>query len=288
MKPDDVLIRGSTGVNERDTQIAPLPRKAIVGYEQSEIEIPRNYAVTGIVEQTGGASKRLGEGDKVVAYVGPAKNKADGVSPSHLVVSETSVCKKQSTATLEETAYLVLATLAAATILNGQLGLSFSSLEEGQGDVSSNDKKKVLIIGGETAIGAAMVQLLKHASPNCQTLVLTDIKDQQDLFQRVVHITLLGAIYAIDQNAEDLMQHVKARADVIIDVRKSVSTRPELLELLAESGRLISCMDLNIKSTRSEDILNGIGGMTRVGELVTAAIDIFNAYEAPGCSFAAD
>lgn len=94
----------------------------------------------------------------------------------------------------------------------------------------------VLVLGGSSAVGAATIQLLRLALPNCQVLATSAPKHHA----YITHI--LGAHVAIDRGSAALPQDVKARtcnsngADAIIDAVGAAGMSPRVFDALNPNG----------------------------------------------------
>jgi NADPH:quinone reductase-like Zn-dependent oxidoreductase len=94
----------------------------------------------------------------------------------------------------------------------------------------------VLIVGGSSAVGAALIQLLRLAVPECTILATSSPKNHS-------HITnTLGADKAIDRNSATLISDVKSATpgsrgvDAIIDVVGAGSTQRHIFEAFDSNG----------------------------------------------------
>lgn len=94
----------------------------------------------------------------------------------------------------------------------------------------------VLILGGSSALGAAIIQLLRLALPHCKILVTSSPKNHS-------HLTnTLGANGAFDRNSTSLIREVKSASpgsrgvDAIIDAVGAGSTQRHIFEAFDPNG----------------------------------------------------
>ncbi|KAI5363838.1 putative NAD(P)-binding domain superfamily [Septoria linicola] len=155
--------------------------------------------------------------------------------------------------------------------------------------VESYNNKRILIIGGQTQLGAALVQLIHRALPDARVYVTSTMDDEPELFQRTIHMMGLGAVYAIDGNADDLTDHLSPSFDMIFNTVKKQSVREDVLKSLDGMKRLIDCGTLDVEKAVSSFLEDEPDCVTSLHEMLLKAADVFDTYEQPGsCAYESD
>lgn len=72
------------------------------------------------------------------------------------------------------------------------------------GTTTGSNPSSVLVLGGSSALGAAVIKLLRLVLPECRVLVTSSPKHHDHL------TTTLGATVAFDRDSSELVQEVKA------------------------------------------------------------------------------
>jgi NADPH:quinone reductase-like Zn-dependent oxidoreductase len=116
------------------------------------------------------------------------------------------------------------------------IGLKISLPFLKDGPTTDFKPSSVLILGGSSAVGAAAIQLLRLATPDCTILATSSPKHHS-------HITnALGANKAFDRNSPSLITDVKSATpgsrgvDAIIDAVGAGSTQRHIFEAFDSSG----------------------------------------------------
>ena len=124
--------------------------------------------------------------------------------------------------------------LTAVTSLGIGLKTSLPFLKDGP--TAGFEPSSVLILGGSSALGAAAIQLLRLAVPDCTILATSSPKNHS-------HITNnLGADGAFDRNSASLIVDVKSASpgsrgvDAIIDTVGAGSTQRHIFEAFDSNG----------------------------------------------------
>jgi len=178
----------------------------------------------------------------------------------------------------EDAASIVYPFITSLEILHRKLGIH---------PIGNNTKgiSMVLILGGESAIANAFIQLLRITMPATPLLVACRAEEDKDSppkdFEEVVRpfcrrATESGARYSIDASAPDLVQHLRAAVDayggggggggsleVILDATGEAARRPEVMELLGGGGTFVDC-----SQALSADSDRGASWMGTLGELL--------------------
>lgn len=159
------------------------------------------------------------------------------------------------------------------------------NLAEDSGVESYNDKR-ILVVGGETQLGAAMVQLLRRALPEAKISVTSTMEDRSQLFQRTTHMMGLGAVYALDGAIEDLTDRLSPSFDIIVNAVKDRPVRKDVMGTLDGMKRLLECGDIDVVTAVSKFLIEDSDCVTSLHEMLLKAADVFDTYEEPGtCGF---
>ncbi|KAJ5610640.1 transcriptional regulator family: Fungal Specific TF [Penicillium lagena] len=103
------------------------------------------------------------------------------------------------------------------------------------GPTTGFNPSSVLILGGSSALGAAVIQLLRLAVPDCLILATSSPKHHKHL------VSVLGADGAFDRNSTSLITEVKSASgsqgvDAIIDAVGAGSSQRNIFEAFNPSG----------------------------------------------------
>lgn len=94
----------------------------------------------------------------------------------------------------------------------------------------------VLVLGGSSALGAATIQLLRLAAPDCTILATSSAKHHSTI------INTLGADRAFDRNSASLVMDVRSASpgsrgvDAIIDAVGAGGTQPDVFDTFEING----------------------------------------------------
>lgn len=147
-------------------------------------------------------------------------------------------------------------------IIEETLHLSFLPEQEKPQRGQIPQGRRVAVIGGETELAVALVQVLRRASHDTRIIVLSSMDSQEDLFQRTSHIVGLGASFAIDGAIPDLLEHAtglkdEAGIEVIINTVDGKPVRDDLINVLTGPKVLVECQSLEtptmLSSSRVSD-----------------------------------
>ncbi|KAJ5224966.1 hypothetical protein N7468_006191 [Penicillium chermesinum] len=186
----------------------------------------------GVVDQVGAAVERFSPGDRVAALFAPGDRSASYQEFS--VVKETSVAKIPDAWSFESAASLGVSYLTAVMALGGGLQSPLPFLENGPttGFVPSS----VLVLGGSSALGAAVVQLLRLSLPGSR--VFTTSSPKHHAYQKQV----LGVDQAFPRESPSLVDDVKSATeggcgvDAIIDAVGAGATQSKIFEAFNKDG----------------------------------------------------
>ncbi|KAK4560730.1 hypothetical protein LTR86_005309 [Recurvomyces mirabilis] len=199
----------------------------------------KTVGISGVVEKVEGSSQiEYQAGDEVLASV-VLERPVGLTTPLESVNVETScVCRKPSTVSFQAAASLPTALVGVHAALHELCN------REAEGDVDTGSRtatSAILVTGGETMIGAMLVHLLHEKLPLAKLYSTCSGADDNALSELVCRLVPLGAIYAINAEASELSEHLRAASeqyngaegmDAIIDVVRLVAHRPELMDVL--------------------------------------------------------
>lgn len=116
--------------------------------------------------------------------------------------------------------------------------------------VGTYNHKRILIVGGETPLGAATCQLLRRALPEAKILITISMPKEagysrEDLALRTKQLVSLGASYAVDG---DISEHfdvvLPPSVDIILNCgAKGKRVRKEIMGLLEGLQKFVDCAD---------------------------------------------
>lgn len=270
--PDEVVVRVSTNLESSQSASWSTRHVVVIGGTIGESQIPK-----------------WSTGTRVVAYLEHALPKDSAPLQSLLKISPSRLGEQPSSMSSEDAVEYATSLLKAAAIITGELKLPLETLKEPHASFDPFGGKRIFVVGGQTTLATALVQILKRISPGCKIAATTTMVDQDALFQRTIHLVMLGAGYAIDGDAVDLMQHLRAdmveheRFDMILDTVGRLGGRAELLDLLAESGTYVDCTATDFEAhTRS--LLPELADVVVVfNSLLKQAADVFDTRTEPSC-----
>lgn len=200
------------------------------------------------------------------------------------------------------------ALLTGAAILKQELHIPITrtpsaspNLAEESGVRSYNDKR-ILVIGGETVLGAAMVQLLHRALPEAKVYVLCGVggrkekeenkknKEEEEeeegkgerlqlLKQRTKHLLGLGAVSATDGDAKDLMDHLSPSFDILVHAVKGREVRKDVMGALDGMAKLVDCGSLDVEAAVGKFVEEEQDCVTSLHEMLLKAADVFDGVE---------
>ena len=248
-------------------------------------------AVGGKIVETSPASVDLEPGDEVLGYTELADECGKGEQLIDLPASR--VFPKPQPMSYEEATGISIEHVVAAVILQNQLGLQVPSLpSQALNHDGGFENQRVLILGGETNLGLALVQTLHLMEPRCSIIVTISMEDQYSLLQRAVHLVSLGSRYAIDGEAAELMDHLRADSgetkgvDVVLDITCMASRRTEIHELLRGRKRYVDCRTLDLDHAMSTLLGNPQPDlMSRFENMLHKAAEAFQIITEPSCDF---
>lgn len=248
---------------ENAAQRMPLPSQAIVearalalahdfanSTNLDEQNMDRGYHIgSGIVKDTGEKCDQFHPGDEVIFAIGTNTDKlgldAAAVFTSQLMTTDSDlIIKKPRTLSFAQAVCLADAFFPALSTVSKALGITSDSLMEQ--DSSQQDHGAILLFNSTSLIGSIMLQILRALRP--KLFILTTLgpfqaeMDEDSLGAISVDQILLGASYAIEDEAEDLVEHLRAAlneevesgVDCIIDPTGNLAERmQELQELMA-------------------------------------------------------
>ncbi|KAJ5175768.1 uncharacterized protein N7482_001645 [Penicillium canariense] len=186
----------------------------------------------GVVEQVGEGVLDFAAGDRVLALFTPGDR--SGSYQEYAVVQEKDVAKIPARWSFEDASTLGVCYLTGLMALGIGLQTPLPFLKGGP--TSGLQPLSVLILGGSSAVGAATIQLLRLAVPECKIIVTSSPKHH-------AHIKdYLGADEVIDRDSASLSLDAKLATpgsggvDAIIDAVGAGSMQRDIFEALDPGG----------------------------------------------------
>lgn len=218
-------------------------------------------AGAGVLSVHGGraVAEQHTESKNVMVTIRRTQQIKDGRIKVH--VSDT--CPVPPDMSFEDAAIMVYPYLSGLSILYRELGLSLDTMEP---DEEVDKVPTALILGGESAIGNTLVQLLRIVLPSAELLVTCRANEEQPpqeweeavrpFCRRAVE---MGAKYAIDGSAPELMAHLQAAipayggsVKMTFDATGEFARRPEVMGLLEASG-IVDCTQAAVERAEDDD-----------------------------------
>ncbi|KAF2123211.1 chaperonin 10-like protein [Lophiotrema nucula] len=206
---NDVLIRlKAVAINPADTKMIDE------GHRVTSYPFVPGLDGSGIIEATGDAVERIKVSDEMIGLF--QSNDRSGSFQTFAIVDEQKVTKKPPSWAFEEAATLGVcyATAIAALGIGLKTPLPFIIDGPRTGLVPSY----ILVLGGSSALGAAVIQLLRLALPDSTVFATSSPKHHTHI------VNTLGAHRAFDRSSSSLVEDVKRGTpasqglDAIVDV----------------------------------------------------------------------
>lgn len=213
----------------------------------------------------------------------------------HSEISQTTtmfskLCTVPDSMSPPEACSYTAALLLAIAKVQKELGVTLTSSHQrpDRRTADSPSGRRIVIVGGETHLGAALTQILVRVRPDAKVVLLSSMSDQRELFQRTSHLVGLGAWYAIDGAIPDLMEHaglaIADGVECILNATDDDNVRGDVSKV----GRVVDCNEHSrdavsaILDVEQADLTVGVFAMLR------EAADMFDTYTAPpeSCEFA--
>ncbi|KAF7547210.1 hypothetical protein G7Z17_g7900 [Cylindrodendrum hubeiense] len=227
IEPTEVLIRmEAIAINPADCKMIDQ------GHRITSWPLVPGLDGAGVVEAIGDRVKNFRLGDKVLALFTPGDRSAS--YQKFAVVQERAVAKIPTTWSFEDAATLGVCYMTGIVALGIGLSTPLPFLEDGP--TTGFTPSSVLVLGGSSALGAATIQLLRLAVPNCKILATSSPKHHS-------YITnALGANGVFDRNSPSLVMDVKSATpessgvDAIIDAVGAGGAQSHVFETLDPNG----------------------------------------------------
>ncbi|KAI4211280.1 MAG: hypothetical protein LQ351_005964 [Letrouitia transgressa] len=185
----------------------------------------------GVVEAVGEGVSKFKTGDEVMTLCGPEPRSAG--YQEVVCVAEKSVARKPTNLSLEEAATLPICFFTSAAAVYHGLGIPLPFLPGG--DSTGFEPKSVLVLGGSSAVGAGVVQILRLSLPSATILTTSSSKHH-------ARLSSLGATKAFDQRSGSLVPDIISATpggkgvDAIIDTVGSAAEQKDIFETLRPDG----------------------------------------------------
>ncbi|KXT18829.1 hypothetical protein AC579_8215 [Pseudocercospora musae] len=178
--------------------------------------------------------------------------------------------------------------LVAASILKEQLHIpivrtpSASPDPAAESGIGTYNNKRILIVGGQTSLGAAMTQLLRRSLPDTKILVTSSISSSRsDLAQRTDQLVQLGASYAVDGEIEEVDVVLPPSVDIIINCVPATRVRKEILGLLEGLQKFVDVSGMDVEDAVTSFIELEPDCVTTLHEELMRAANVFAGIEEP-------
>ncbi|KAF2180868.1 GroES-like protein [Zopfia rhizophila CBS 207.26] len=209
LQPSEIMIRlKAVAINPADVKMIDD------GHRVASYPFVAGLDGAGIIEAVGDEVKNFNVGEEVLGWF--AANDRGGSFQRFAVVDEWKVARKPESWSFEEAATLSVcyATAVAALGIGLKTPLCFIKGGASTGFTPSS----VLVLGGSSALGAAVIQLLRLAVPDCRIFSTSSPKHHNHI------VKTLGADEAFDRSSATLAEDVKSVSprsrgvDAIVDV----------------------------------------------------------------------
>ncbi|EME80815.1 uncharacterized protein MYCFIDRAFT_211672 [Pseudocercospora fijiensis CIRAD86] len=143
--------------------------------------------------------------------------------------------------------------LIAASILKEQLHIPLVRTPSASPDpaadsgIASYNNKRILIVGGQTPLAAAMTQLLRRALPETKILLTSSIPCPSTLRHRTDQLIHLGASYAVDGEISNLSDVLPPSVDILINCVAGMEVRKEVLGLLDGLQKFVDVTGMDVE-----------------------------------------
>ncbi|KAF9894497.1 hypothetical protein FE257_006380 [Aspergillus nanangensis] len=225
--PTELLIRiKSIAINPADIKMIDK------GLRVTSWPIVPGLDGAGIVEAIGDDVTNFRVGDEVLAMCASSNRSAS--FQTFAVVKETMVAKKPPSWSFEEASSLGVCYLTGILALGIGIGTALQFLPDGP--QTGFSPSSVLILGGSSALGGAVIQLLRLAVPDCMVLVTSSPRHHVRLTSR------LGAHRAFDRHSASIVEDVRSASpgargvDAIVDAVGAGSTERHVFDILDADG----------------------------------------------------
>ncbi|KAH8688107.1 chaperonin 10-like protein [Ilyonectria robusta] len=227
LEPTEILIRlKAIAINPADCKMIDQ------GHRITSWPLVPGLDGAGIVEAVGANVKDFWLGDRVLALFTPGNR--SGSYQTFAVVQERTVAKIPTTWSFEDAATLGVCYMTGIVALGIGLRTSLPFLKDGP--TTEFSPASVLVLGGSSALGAATIQLLRLAAPDCTILATSSAKHHSTI------INTLGADRAFDRNSASLVMDVRSASpgsrgvDAIIDAVGAGGTQPDVFDTFEING----------------------------------------------------
>jgi NADPH:quinone reductase-like Zn-dependent oxidoreductase len=217
----------------------------------------------GTIEACGEAVQDYKTGRDVLVYLYDAKPIRSDRIPVHV----DRLCRMPPSMDYDDASSMPFPFVVALSVLRHHLGIS-NTFEASRTRIPSIST--ALILGGERNEANALIQLLRIGLPSCALFVAVRKEDKNppEPFQDAVRpfaaqAIALGAKYAIDASASDLVEHLheavdeytpSKKFDLAFDFGDETKRRPEIAELLSQGGKVLDCSRTEIEISMPEDV----------------------------------
>ena len=227
----------------------------------------------GIVEALGPDVTGFKQGDEVIALFHFGSDNRSAAFQSHAVVNATRLCAKPALVSWAEAATIPSAYVAAATTICEALDVPLSRLTS-QSESHQDDtaiRHRSFVLGGNSVVGCTVIQLLKAAFPRDYIATTIYGEDEELLSEEAIRLATLGANYAIDGAAPDLLGYspfIGEPYDLIINATPDYAIGAELLRSLGgQDVTSISNVNDYLSTPRAaEDLMRQLGVLMLSGK----------------------
>jgi NADPH:quinone reductase-like Zn-dependent oxidoreductase len=240
---------------------------AIEHHESKVAGVGKDHSVitfAGKVEATGSSVTAVRSGDRIIVFDRPSHYQQDTTSANKSIVvpSHRAHLIPETYSSAQACSYAA-ALIIATVLLKQELEISFSpgQLRHPRGrNVAAPTGRRIAIVGGQTNLGAALIQILSRATPpDTRIVFVASMESQEDLFQRVNHLIRLGASFGIDGSLPDLLDHAdqfkdQAGIEIMINTVDD-PVRTDLLRCLTDGKNIIECPSLDLNMALVDEVI---------------------------------
>ncbi|CZT19160.1 uncharacterized protein RCC_05006 [Ramularia collo-cygni] len=251
--------------------------------------VQSSVVFSGYVVETGSTVSAVRAGERTLVFGKPSsfQQHPEATQDMILVPSERVHAIPKTLSNLAACSYagaLVTATM----ILSAKLHMTFlpSSRRPLQGrDIPQPQGARIAIVGGETDLAAALIQLLRRTNHDIRIVVTATMGSQIDLFQRVCHLVSLGASFGIDGALPDLLDHAEGLKDEAgIEVIINTTDKPiraDLLGCLKGPKKTVECQVLDRDPALLDSLVGDAAYRESFYALLAESAEIFARYIEP-------
>lgn len=224
------------------------------------------------------------------AVLGIAATPLDCSTPQLSTATLSKLCIVPKNISPHKACTYTAALLAARAIIRHEFGIELTSSHRrpDRRRAEPPSGRRIVVVGGETSLGAALTQILVRVRPDARVVVSSSLSDQRVLFQRTSHLVGLGAWYAIDGALPDLMEYAGLGDENGLEVIFNATKGMDVREDLAKVGKVVECSERDARTVPESPDTTSSDSTGVVYEMLREAADVMAQYVEPSesCEFA--